>query len=257
MAHYSVLVVVGPSGAGKTTLLKKLLADEPEKYEMCVAHTTRKIRPYEVEGEDYYFVDDAEFESMWCRDEFMETVSSRTFDDNRYGVSKRAIEKAGETNKVCVLDLNVKGAEIVKASGISARFLFIGAPDIYVLQRRLVHRGYEPTDESLKSRLKAGHVLTSSMRELFVKKFYDAVLINNDLETAYKHLIVILSKIGDHTDLVNDDIAVSSTSKIDTLGWLVRSSRYGLEVLYDVSEAGRMGRELENEDDEDGTIFKK
>lgn len=76
------LVICGPSGSGKSTLLKKLRAELPDTFALCVSHTTRKPRPGETDGVEYHFVTVEEMQAAIERGEFLETA---TFSGNMYG----------------------------------------------------------------------------------------------------------------------------------------------------------------------------
>jgi guanylate kinase len=176
-----VIVVSGPSGVGKGTLLDKLLAAH-QNYSKCVSHTTRRPREGEREGIDYYYVSMAEFEALIAQDGFVEHAK---FGENRYGTSKKAIKDITDSGKTVILEIEKKGVEQVKASGIPARFVFIAPPKMSfeVLEQRLKGRNTE-TDETIKKRL--GHAKEEI--EYAQTGAHDRIIENDNLDEAYKEL---------------------------------------------------------------------
>ena len=175
-----LIVVSGPSGAGKGTLVKKLV-------EMCgdiklsVSATTRKPRPKEVEGKNYFFISQDEFEKMIEEDQFLEYAKAY---DNYYGTPKSYVNKWLETNDV-VLEIEMQGAMQVKEKAPDALLLFIAPPTLGELYKRLKGRNSE-TEEQLKKR-------TAAVRdEIDLAKYYDYIVINDEVEKAtlrIKHII--------------------------------------------------------------------
>merc|ERR1711934_30736 len=172
------LVVTGPSGVGKGTLIGLLLKEYPDQIGFSVSHTTRKPRPGEIDGVHYHFVTKDDMKEMIAKDMFVEHAHVHS---NIYGTSKRAVEDVKSKGKMCILDIDVQGAESVKAAKFDARFLFIAPPSIEELEARLRGRGTE-TEEKIQIRL------GNARRELAYTKregFWDKVLINNDLDAAF------------------------------------------------------------------------
>lgn len=89
MTRIRPLLLCGPSGSGKSTLVKKMLAEFPDRFGFSVSHTTRKPRPGEEHGKDYYFTDE---ETMKMDIEEGKFIESAVFSGNRYGTSKKAVE---------------------------------------------------------------------------------------------------------------------------------------------------------------------
>ena len=147
MASYAPLVVAGCSGAGKGTLIHKLMAAEPEAFGFSVSHTTRQPRPGEVEGVDYHFEDVEEMKRDIDAGLFIEHACVH---GNYYGTSKAGVARVAEAGKVCILDIDVQGVKSVKAADLGARYLWIDAPDMAVLEARLRGRGTETEDKVLK-----------------------------------------------------------------------------------------------------------
>jgi guanylate kinase len=137
------LVLVGPSGAGKSTLIKMLTDEFPQRFGFSVSHTTRGPREGEAEGVAYHFSEREAMQAMIDNGEFLEHAEVH---GHLYGTSKAAVEAVSQAGRVCILDIDVKGARQVKAAGVPARFIFISPPSLAVLERRLKERGTESAE---------------------------------------------------------------------------------------------------------------
>lgn len=177
-----MIVIVAPSGSGKTTIAKKMLADFPD-VQFSVSVTTRKPRDTEKNGVDYFFLSGEEFDEKVENEGFLEW---ETYSGNRYGTLRSEVDKLMESGYFPLLDLEVKGALNVKNSyGSDCVSIFIQPPSLDELKRRLIKRGSE-TEESLAMRLKRAE------QDLPFAKHFDYVIINDDLETAYKQVKTII-----------------------------------------------------------------
>lgn len=179
----SVVVVCGPSGAGKSTLIRMLLKDFPQRFTHCVSHTTRPPRLGEKPGIDYHFVGTNEF--LQTRD-FIEKAAIQGY---MYGVSISSIEKVREAGKVCVLDIDVYGAECIKQSAIRrhAVYIFIAPPSLEVLERRLNERNESQADFEKR--------MENAVKEMDAQlrpNFWDYVLVNDNVHKTYDDLLDIL-----------------------------------------------------------------
>ncbi|KAJ3055368.1 hypothetical protein HK097_010713 [Rhizophlyctis rosea] len=175
------LVVSGPSGSGKSTLLNKLFAKYPNSFGFSVSHTTREPRPGETPGQSYHYITREEFESLIEKSAFIEHAE---FSGNRYGTSFEAVHAVQNMDKICVLDLEIKGVKSIKASDMNAVYCFIQPPSVEVLEARLRGRGTE-TDESLQKRL---NTAKESMEFASQEGVYNIVIINDKAEDAYTKL---------------------------------------------------------------------
>lgn len=182
------VVVCGPSGVGKGTLLKRLLSEYGNRFGVSVSHTTRAPREKEVNGVDYHFVDDATVEQMKKENKFLELCCVH---GRFYGTSIAAVEAVEAAGKVCILEVDVNGAEKVKnlSHPFNAAYLFITAPRDE-LRRRIIERG-SCNEKDVETRL------TTAQYELdFLEKhpdFFQCVIENIDLEEAYHKVIAFLN----------------------------------------------------------------
>ncbi|KAK0643836.1 guanylate kinase [Cercophora newfieldiana] len=176
------LVISGPSGVGKGTLYNLLFERNPDTFVLSVSHTTRGPRPGEQDGAHYHFVTKEAFLALKEKGGFVESAQ---FGDNLYGTSKQTIEEQGAKGKIVVLDIEMEGVKQIKATGFPARYVFIAPPSEEVLEKRLRGRGTDKEESILKR-------LAQAKLELEFAKtpgVHDKIIVNNDLETAYKELV--------------------------------------------------------------------
>jgi guanylate kinase len=136
-------VVTGPSGAGKGTLISRLLARIPE-LELAVSATTRERRPEEVDGRDYWFVSDEEFDRRLAAGELLEYV--RFPWGQRSGTLRSEIARITESGRIPVLELELEGALTVRNEVPGSVTIFVDAP-LPELERRLLERATESAGE--------------------------------------------------------------------------------------------------------------
>jgi len=180
-----LIVISAPSGTGKTTLTHMLLKSFPNM-EFSVSYTTRKPRPGEVNGKDYFFVDRDTFERMIEEGDFLEWAEVY---GNLYGTSKSQVLKALNEGKDVLLDIDTQGALQVKKNFPEAVLIFILPPSLKELERRLRSRGTDD-EETIERRLKTARV------EIERAPLYDYIVVNDVLEEAFEKLksIVIAEK---------------------------------------------------------------
>ena len=177
-----MFVLSSPSGAGKTTL-SRLLIDRMPGLKMSVSATTRPMRPGEVDGRDYHFIDKARFEQMSKRDELLE---SATVFDNRYGTPRGPVEAALSAGQDVLFDIDWQGTqqlrEKARADVVS---VFILPPSAGDLEKRL-HSRAQDFDEVIRGRMdRASHEMSHWAE-------YDYIVINHDVDEAFAEVQSIL-----------------------------------------------------------------
>lgn len=182
MDYKAILFVISaPSGAGKTSLCRKLL-ERDEKLSFSVSHTTRNPRPGEVNGVDYYFVEDAQFDEMVVRGEFLEWANVY---GRKYGTSRMEIERANEEGLDLLIEIDCQGAEQLRRRLPEAVGIFIVPPSLHALRERLFARGTENEEEINKR-------LSIATKELADYKNFQYAVVNDDFEKAVAELEAIV-----------------------------------------------------------------
>ncbi|XP_076459990.1 uncharacterized protein LOC143293045 [Babylonia areolata] len=181
------VVISGPSGSGKSTLLNRLFTEFPDCFAFSVSHTTRKPRPGEENGKDYYFVTMEDFEKLIADKGFLEHAQ---FSGNRYGTSKKSVHDILASGRLCFLDVEINGVKSIKAAGMTPapRFVFIKPPSLEALRSRLQGRGTESAD-SLQKRLDTAQEALDYADQ---PGSYDHIIVNDDVDVAYDKLKGIL-----------------------------------------------------------------
>ena len=184
----NLIVISGPSGVGKSTLVKQVRAQLPS-LEFSVSCTTRAPRAGEVDGRDYFFLAEDEFEAKVQQGEFIEYAGVFA---HRYGTLKSEVLNRLRRGADVILDIDVQGARLIRQAALAdeeiahaAQFIMIVPPDIATLEARLSGRNSE-TPESLKLRL------AGAKSELANFRLYDYLVVNDDLDTAAEELISLL-----------------------------------------------------------------
>ncbi|EGT52630.1 hypothetical protein CAEBREN_01225 [Caenorhabditis brenneri] len=188
------IVLSGPSGGGKSTILTRAMKEHPNSFVFSVSHTTRGPRPGEINGKHYYFTDKEKMQEMIKNGEFLEYA---TFSGNTYGTSKRTVEEIENSGKICVLDIELQGVRNIKNSHLDARYILIRAPTIQSLEERLRARGTE-TEETLRKRLQHAQEDLDEINK--TPDLFDKVIINDDLERAYKEFVDLIREDLEKTD---------------------------------------------------------
>jgi guanylate kinase len=177
MAKGTLYVVSAPSGAGKTSLVKAMLEHDSEIV-VSVSHTTRDMRPGEVDGVDYNFVSMDQFNQMIEDADFLEFAEVFT---NKYGTSQRWVETQLAQGKDVILEIDWQGAQQIRRLMPDCLSIFILPPSRDVLEQRLKGRGTD-SDEVIGLRM------SEAASEMSHYPEYDYLVINDNFDTALKEL---------------------------------------------------------------------
>ncbi len=181
-----LIVFSAPSGSGKTTIVRELLKDTDFKLEFSVSATSRKKRPKEQDGKDYYFLSLESFKEKIKEDAFAEW--EEVYVNQFYGTLKSEISRIRDKGNNVVFDIDVAGGiSLKKIYTDNCLTVFIQPPSVAELEKRLRHRGTE-TDESLKKRL------AKAEEEMSFAKYFDVIITNDVLQTAVEDARKILKK---------------------------------------------------------------
>ncbi len=177
-----LFVVSSPSGAGKSTI-SRMLIEADGQIELSVSATTRPIRPGEVDGRDYRFVDTPTFKQMVADDEFLEWA--HVF-DHRYGTPRAPVEAMLHQGRDVLFDIDWQGAQQLyqQAAGDVVR-VFILPPSMAELERRLRGRGTDSADVIDRR-------MERAVAEIGHWDGYDYVLVNDDVERCFAQVRLIL-----------------------------------------------------------------
>ena len=189
MKNPKVFVVSGPGGAGKTTIVEKLFLREKIKKDFIkgVTITTRKKRPQEKEGKDYFFVEEEEFLRLRKRNFFLE---SQKVLENYYGTPKILYALAKREGKRLVLCIDVKGGIYLKNNSKIKKVttIFLVAPSEKELYRRMEKRAEDKG--TIRKRVKL------AKKELQFSKYYDYLVTNRSIKDTLKELEKIILNSG-------------------------------------------------------------
>jgi guanylate kinase len=177
----SLILVSAPSGAGKTSLVKSVLDADP-RVVVCVSHTTRAKRDGERDGENYYFVNDSEFDRMIAAEEFLEHAN--VF-GRRYGSSKQEVDERRKQGQDVILEIDWQGADQVRTLLPDAMSIFILPPTIVELEHRLRARGQD-SQQAIDTRL------AEAKTDISQAARYDYLVINDNFEQAHEDLLSVI-----------------------------------------------------------------
>ena len=178
-----MFVLSSPSGVGKTTLTKKL-AENNSQFAISISYTTRKPRPNEIDGKDYYFVTQEEFDALIKTNDFYEFAN---IFDNNYGTHKETVIKLLSQGKDVLFDIDWQGTlQLKKITNLNIVCIFILPPNIKILRDRLLnrHKGQEKLIEKRMNKFN---------EELSHWNQYNYVVTNDDLNICYEKIKSIIA----------------------------------------------------------------
>ena len=178
-----IFIVSAPAGTGKTTLVEMLISEYPDEIKRSISCTTRPSRGSEQEGVDYFFVSEEEFEKKIKEGAFLEYA--KVF-KHYYGTLKETVKAFQNEGKHVFLVIDTQGALQLKET-LEAVFIFIAPPDIETLRRRLEHR-HTDTESVINLRI------SYAREEMDKAKYYDYIIMNDDLYKAYKEFKILVEK---------------------------------------------------------------
>ena len=171
-----VVIFSAPSGSGKSTIVNHILKRHPEM-EFSVSATSRAPRGQEINGVEYHFFTVDEFRKMIAEDKFVEY--EEVYAGSYYGTLKSEVQRIWDKGHVIIFDVDVKGGvNLKKYFGEKALSVFIQAPSVEELRKRLIARGTDSAEAIEKRVAKAAEEMT------YADKF-DSIIVNDDLQTAY------------------------------------------------------------------------
>ena len=177
----NIFVLSAPSGTGKSTLAKRLVREVPGLI-FSISFTTRSPREGEVEGQDYFYVDNATFDRMVGEDGFVEWVHVY---GNRYGTGKAWIQERLQAGEDILLDIETVGAHNIQEAIPDAISIFLLPPSAEELSHRLRGRGKD-SEEQISQRLRYAR------HEMEHYPEYDYLIVNDDLEQAYRDMEAVI-----------------------------------------------------------------
>ena len=181
-----LFVISAPSGAGKTSLVRALLERHPE-LKVSISHTTRKPRPQEVEGREYYFVSRPDFQRLVAQGQFLE--HAQVF-DNYYGTGRQTVEELLRSGTDVVLEIDWQGAQQVRKAMPECITIFILPPSRQALQERLERRQTDST-ETIARRLR------DAVGDMRHASEFDYIVVNDRFEQALHDLASVVAGRGE------------------------------------------------------------
>ncbi len=178
-----ILILSSPSGAGKTTLTRMLLQDKALDLTLSISVTTRARRSSEVDGVHYHFIDRHQYDLLKGGGDLLEAAEVH---GNGYGTPRRPVEETLALGRDMLFDIDWQGARQVKeALGADVVSVFILPPSMSELRARLERRAEDSTAT-------IGQRLENAKREIERWRLYDYVVVNEDLQRAYRQVVSIL-----------------------------------------------------------------
>lgn len=177
----TLIIISGTTCSGKGTIINELVKNNPNLV-VSTSYTSRPIRKGDIEDVTYHFISKEEFERKIKNDDFFEYAIVH---DNYYGTPKLEIEKELSNGKDVILEIEVQGAKIVKEKLPETILIFVLAPSMNEVKKRIISRGAENKEQIIK-RFKTAY------QELNEISKYNYVVINDEIVSATKKIESIL-----------------------------------------------------------------
>ena len=200
-----MIILSSPSGAGKTTLTK--LLSTTRNFAISISHTTRKPRINEIDGKDYYFVNNNKFQELVKQKEFLEYA--KVF-NNYYGSSKTPIIENLKKGKNVLFDIDWQGTEQIKKKKLEYKSItfFVLPPSKETLYKRLTNR-------DMKDKLIVEERMKEFKKDLLHWKEYDYVVVNDNLETCFKEISNLIdTTISDSSNKYDKNLIEEHVKKL-------------------------------------------
>lgn len=181
MPSGKLIVITGPSGVGKGTIVRSLTKRYPQLH-LSISATTRKPRPGEVDGRDYYFLSREDFESAIAEEEFLEWAE---YAGNYYGTPQAKVKELIDSGKWVLLEIELIGARIVEKIFPDAVRIFLLPPSMAELETRLRKRGKDP-ESAIEQRL------LRAKEEIVASEEFTFKIVNEDLATAIQDVTRVI-----------------------------------------------------------------
>lgn len=193
----AIVIISSPSGGGKTSICRRILTPKRRRqgWVFSVSYTTRRKRPGERDGREYFFVTDDTFTDMVRKNLFAEHFQVHLY---KYGTPRRPLEQVRKRGGVMLLDVDIQGAFKLKAEYPDAITIFILPPSQAALKRRLTQRGTE-TREQLRIRFERAR------QEMQAFDQFDYVVINQELDMAVRQVLSIIEAHPCRIDQVDSE----------------------------------------------------
>lgn len=199
----NLIIISGTTCAGKGTVIERLLKNN-ENLTLAISYTSRPMRAGEIDGKDYYFISREQFEEKIKNNEFLEYAKVRY--GEYFGTPKKEVKKLLETGKDVILEIDVQGAEQIKKMFQETILIFIMAPSMKEVKRRIKARGKE-TNEQILDRFQTAY------KEINEIPKYNYIVVNDEIETAVKKVEAILLSEKCRVDRI-EEIKVENQEEI-------------------------------------------
>jgi len=199
----SLIIISGTTCAGKGTVVKELV-ERNENLALSISYTSRAMREGEVNGVNYYFVTKEEFEEKIKNDEFLEYAY--VHNSNYYGTPKKEVKEMLDAGKDVILEIEVQGAQLIKEMFPETILIFIMAPSMAEVKRRIKARGQETNEQIIKR-------FQTAYQEINEIPKYNYVVVNDEIINAISKIEAILVSEKCRVDRI-EEIAVENQEEI-------------------------------------------